>query len=127
MLRRDDPEFEHFGEVYFSVVHPGVVKGWHRHRVMSLNYAVVQGSIKLVVADDRPGSPTEGRWTEIFLGEGNHALAHIPPGVWNGFKGIGTNPAIVANCASHPHDPNEIERIDPFDNHLGYDWTLRHG
>lgn len=127
MLRSDDPEFESFGEIYFSMVHPGVVKGWHRHRVMALNYAVVQGTVKLVVADDRPGSPTAGRHAEIYLGEGNYALAHVPPGIWNGFKGVGSVTAIVANCASHAHDPDEIERMDPFTKHLGYDWSLRHG
>ena len=27
MLRADDPYFEKFGEIYFSTVYPGVVKG----------------------------------------------------------------------------------------------------
>ena len=27
MLRADEPYFEQFGEIYFSVVYPGVVKG----------------------------------------------------------------------------------------------------
>src|SRR5215510_13008959 len=46
MLRCDDPHFERFGEIYFSVVYPGVIKGWHLHREMTLNYAVVAGTIK---------------------------------------------------------------------------------
>ena len=51
----------------------------------------------------------------------------IPPLVWNGFKGEGDEPALVANCATIPHDPGEIERLDPFDNEIPYDWALRHG
>ena len=43
MLKATDPEFERFGEIYFSTVFPGVVKGWHFHRDMTLNYAVVSG------------------------------------------------------------------------------------
>ena len=35
MLRSDDPYFERFGEIYFSMVYPGVVKGWHLHRLMT--------------------------------------------------------------------------------------------
>ncbi len=31
MLKRTDPHFIEFGEIYFSTVYPGVVKGWHRH------------------------------------------------------------------------------------------------
>ncbi len=127
MLRRDDPDFEQFGEIYFSVVYPGVVKGWHLHKSMTLNYAVVQGAIKLVLYDDRPLSPTRGEVQELFLGEGNYCRVRIPPGIWNGFKGVGTVPAIVANCATLPHDPQEIVRMDPFDNPIPYRWDLRHG
>ena len=126
LLRSDDPYFEQFGEIYFSVVYPGVIKGWHRHQVMTLNYAVVSGMIKLVLYDDRENSPTHGEVQEIFVGEANYMLVKIPPLIWNGFKGIGTTSAIVANCATIPHDPNEIERLDPLDNTIPYDWELKH-
>jgi len=126
MLRRDDPYFQAFGEIYFSVVYPGVIKGWHIHKLMTLNYAVVSGMIKLVLYDDREGSPTRGEIQEVFMGDSNYVLVSIPPLIWNGFKGIGTQPAIVANCATLPHDPEEIERVDPLDNHIPYDWTLQH-
>jgi len=127
MLRCDDPDFEKFGEIYFSVVYPEIVKGWHNHKEMTLNYAAVSGMIKLVLYDEREDSPTKGELQEIFMGEDNYALVKIPPRVWNGFKGMGIKPAIVANCATIPHDPDEISRLDPFDNHIPYDWSLRHG
>ena len=125
MLRCDDPWFEKFGEIYFSVVYPGVIKGWHLHMRMTLNYAVVSGMIKLVLFDDRDGSPTRGALQELVTGEDNYALIIIPAGVWNGFKGIGVNPAIVANCPTEPHDPEEIVRMDPFSPKIPYDWNLR--
>lgn len=126
MLRCDDPWFEKFGEIYFSVVYPGVVKGWHLHKRMTLNYAVVSGMIKLVLYDDREGSPTRGEFQELFTGDDNYALITIPPGIWNGFKGIGGKPAIVANCATEPHDLEEIVRMDPFAEKIAYDWGLKH-
>jgi len=86
----------------------------------------VSGTIKLVLFDDREGSKTKGELMEIVLGDGNYSLVKIPPMVWNGFKGTGTLPAIVANCATEPHDPSEIERMDPFKNHIPYDWGLKH-
>jgi len=127
MLRCDDPDFEQFGEIYFSVVYPGVVKGWHLHKEMALNYAVVSGMIKLVLYDEREGSPTKGELQELFVGEDNYVLVKIPPRIWNGFKGTSVKPAIVANCATIPHDPDEISRLDPVDNHIPYDWSLKHG
>lgn len=126
MLRADDPHFDKFGEIYFSVAYPGVVKGWHLHARMTLNYAVIQGMIKLVLHDQRAGSPTKGKFQEICTGEDFYALVKVPPGVWNGFKSIGVKPAIVANCADTPHDPAELSRLDPLDPAIGYDWALKH-
>ena len=125
MLWADDPHFDSFGEIYFSQVYPGVVKGWHLHRRMTLNYAVVTGMIKLVLYDDRPQSPTRNELMELFIGDEQYALVTVPPLVWNGFKGIGTGPAIVANCATEPHDPAEIERLDPASPRIPYRWDVR--
>jgi dTDP-4-dehydrorhamnose 3,5-epimerase len=125
MLRCDDKDFPGFGEIYFSTVYPGVVKGWHIHKKMTLNYAVIQGIIKLVLYDERPGSKTKGEVQEIFIGRDRYCLVTIPSMVWNGFKGVGTETAIVANCATIPHDPTEIDRMDPFKNHIPYDWSLK--
>ena len=127
MLRADAPHFERFGEIYFSTVYPQAIKGWHRHRRMTLNYAVVSGMIKLVLYDDREGSPTRAELMELYVGDQNYVLVTVPPLVWNGFKGVGTAPAIVANCATIPHDPGEIERLDPFDPRIPYAWDVRHG
>jgi dTDP-4-dehydrorhamnose 3,5-epimerase len=127
MLRNDSPVFEEFGEIYFSTIYPGVVKGWHIHKRMTLNYAVPVGMIKLVCFDDREGSPTRGAVHEIHMGELNYVLVTIPPLVWNGFKGEGPQAALVANCATIPHDPEEIDRMDPFTDEVPYDWDLQHG
>lgn len=123
MLRSDDPEFKKFGEIYFSIIYPKVVKGWYLHKKMSLNYAVIQGNIKLVLYDDRKKSRTRGELMEIVTGIDNYTLVTVPPMIWYGFKAIGKNFAIIANCASIPHDPNEIVRLDPIDNPpVRYDW-----
>ncbi len=124
MLRRDDPHFERFGEIYFSVVYPNVVKGWHLHRRMTLNYAVVSGTIQLVLYDDRDRSPTRHELMQLVVGESHYVLVRIPPGIWNGFKGLGVTAAIVANCATEPHDPAEIVRMDPFTDKIPYDWAV---
>ena len=127
MLRSDAPHFERFGEIYFSLIYPGVIKGWHLHRRMTLNYAVPVGMVKLVCFDDREDSPSRGALQEIHLGELHYALVTIPPLIWNGFKGEGVTPALVANCATEGHDPDEIERLDPASERVPYDWALRHG
>ena len=68
MLKRTDPHFIEFGEIYFSTIYPGLVKGWHKHAQMTLNYACIHGRIKLVRYDGRDDSPTKGELMEVFLG-----------------------------------------------------------
>jgi dTDP-4-dehydrorhamnose 3,5-epimerase len=126
MLRADDPHFRGFGEIYFTTVYRGVVKGWHRHVEMTLNYACVFGRVKLVLYDDREESPTQGAVQEVFLGPDDYSLVVIPPGVWSGFRGMSDPYALVANCCTHPHDPARTTRVDPFENDIPYDWEVRH-
>lgn len=126
MLKCTDPHFIHFGEIYFSTVYPGVVKGWHKHREMTLNYACVFGQVKVVLYDDREESPTKETLMEVFIGPDNYSLVVIPPDVWNGFKGLSAPFAIVANCCTHPHDPRRTVRMNPFDNLIPYDWAVVH-
>ena len=127
MLKVTDPAFQQFGEIYFSCVYPGGLKGWHSHRRMTVNYAVPFGNMKFVLYDERPGSPTRGEVQEMFLGPDNYCLVTVPPMVWSGFKCIGSEMAIVANCATIPYDPDEIDRRDPFDASIPYDWAIRYG
>jgi dTDP-4-dehydrorhamnose 3,5-epimerase len=127
MFKSSDPHFKSFGEIYFSCINPGVIKGWHIHRDMTLNYAVPHGMIKFVLYDQRENSPTKGEIQEIYMGPTNYCMVTVPPGVWNGFKGISTEMAIVANCTDIPHDPEEIDRLDPFHESIPYDWAVKHG
>jgi dTDP-4-dehydrorhamnose 3,5-epimerase len=124
MLKRTDPHFIEFGEIYFSTIYRNVVKGWHRHREMTLNYSCVHGRVKLVVYDDREGSSTRGELNEFFIGQDNYALIQVPPNTWNGFKGMSDPYAIVANCCTHPHDPTRSDRLPPNDNPIPYNWSI---
>ena len=126
MMRDDSPVFSKFGEIYFSCTYPGAIKAWHMHTEMTLNYAVIYGSIKCVLFDDRPGSKTRGNIDEYFLSPENYSLITVPPLIWNGWKGIGNETSIVANCATIPHDPNEIERVSPNDPNIPYNWEIKH-
>lgn len=127
MLRADSPAYRGFGEVYFSAVYQGVVKAWHRHLTNTLNLTAIKGMVKVLLYDERPESPTKGELLELFVGDQNYQLVTIPVGVWNGFKGISAPEAILAVCLADPYDPAEVERLDPFDNHIPYKWDLKHG
>ena len=125
MMRCTDPHFEKFGEIYFSMAYPGMIKGWHEHTKQTQFYAVIAGMIKLVLIDNRKNSQTSGNLMEIFLGENNYSLVKIPTGVVNGYKNIGLKEAIIANCSDLPHDPTEMLRYDPIKNDVfDYCWDV---
>jgi len=126
MLRNDSSQFSKFGEIYFSCTYPGAIKAWHLHNEMTLNYAVIYGSIKFVLYDDRADSKTKGEVQELFISPENYQLVTVPPGIWNGFKGIGKETSIVANCSTVPHSSNEIRRKEFNDASIPYNWVIKH-
>ena len=129
ILRADDEVFEKFGQVYMTTTYPGVVKGWHFHKVQSDNVACMQGMIKLVLYDQREGSPTFNDITELYLGVHNPILVHIPAEVCHGWMCVSAEEAIIINTPTEPYDyehPDE-NRIDPHDNEIPYDWSRKDG
>jgi len=127
MLRNDDPFFQQFGQCYLTAVYPGVVKGWHWHKLQTDHFVCVKGMAKVVLYDRREDSPTHGEVNEFFLGERNPILLVIPRGVLHGMKGIGTETALIINVPTHPyrHDQPDEFRVDPHDNDIPYDWDRK--
>jgi dTDP-4-dehydrorhamnose 3,5-epimerase len=123
--RVDDPQFPGFGQVYITQSFPGVVKAWYRHTTQIDQIAVVTGLAKLVLFDDRPKSSTRGLVQEVVFGELCPSLVLIPPGVWHGFKAIGTEGAFFLHLNDRPFDfsaPDE-DRLAPDDPAIPYSWS----
>ncbi len=68
MLRADDPFFQKFGQVYLTVAYPGVVKGWHYHKVQTDHFVAVSGMVKVVLYDSRKESKHIRRGERVFHG-----------------------------------------------------------
>ena len=123
MLRVDSPLYNKFGEIYFSEINPGVVKGWKRHLRMHQRLVVPIGKVKFVLYDDRGESPTFGKRATYILGRPDaYQLLLIPPGVWYGFRGMDSRPSLIANCPDMPHDPAEIELAALDSTTVPYQW-----
>lgn len=122
MLRSDSPLFENFGEIYFSIVNPGVVKAWKKHHKITQHFAVPIGMIRLVFFDDRKDSLSYGKTEILNIGEDNYCLVRIPPLLWYGFKGKSSVASLIANCTNIPYDPQGTEQKDSGDNYFSYNW-----
>lgn len=124
ILRNDDELFTKFGQAYLTVAYPGVVKGWHYHKVQSDNFACLGGMIHLVLYDARRDSPTFKEVSEFFMGLHNPLLVQIPPYVYHGFRAVGAQEGLLLNIPSEPYrykDPDEF-RVPPDSKEVPYDW-----
>ncbi len=102
MLKQTDEAFTSFGEIYFSIIQPDVIKGWHRRIKATRQYAVVEGTITLVLYDGN-------EFQELTVGEENYCLVTIPPGVWSSFKAK-EKKAIVADLTNIPYSEEDAEK-----------------
>lgn len=107
MMKCTSDFYSKFGEIYFSFVNPGIIKGWKKHLQMQQNFSVPLGNIKFVFYDDRVGSNTRGQTQELLIGEQNYCLLQIPPNVWYSWSPCGQQTAMIASLTDLPHDPQE--------------------
>jgi len=129
MLRSDWPEFDQFGQVYVTAVYPGVVKGWHYHKIQTDHFVCIQGMAKVVLYDSRDGSPTHGEVNEFIMGPLNPILLKIPKGVCHGFKGISPEMTLIVNVPTelyHYEQPDEY-RLPAHTTEIPYDWDRKDG
>jgi dTDP-4-dehydrorhamnose 3,5-epimerase len=129
ILRSDWREFERFGQVYVTAAYPGVVKGWHYHKLQTDHFVCIHGMAKVVLYDRREGSPTHGEVNEFFIGERNPSLVKIPPEVVHGFKGVGQGVALIVNVPTELYNYEEPDEYRlPYDTEeIPYDWAVKHG
>ena len=123
MIRNDSPEFSQFGECYFSEVLPGAIKAWKLHSLQTQNLAVPIGRLKIVLFDRRVSSDTYDKIQILEMGRPDkYFRLLIPPGICYGFKCIGTDKALIVNCADIPHRPDESLIYPINSNEIPYTW-----
>lgn len=91
-------------QVFCAGLRPGSISAWHAHARTTDRITVIAGSIRLVLYDARPGSPTCGRLNEFRLSEQRTAMILIPPRVWHGLQNTGLGEAIISNAVDHAYD-----------------------
>ena len=124
IIRNDDELFLKFGQVYLTVAYPGIVKGWHYHKVQADNFACVSGMIQLVLYDARKDSATFKEVNEFFMGLHNPILVQIPSYVYHGFRAVGSQEGLLLNIPTEVYrykDPDEF-RVPPDSKEVPYDW-----
>ena len=111
-LKKSDAEYSSFGEAYFSTINNGEIKGWNKHKMMTLNLIVPFGEVTFVIYDKRESSRSKGKFFKVTLSQANYQRLTVPPGLWLAFEGKSNDINLILNIADMEHDPDEIEKMD---------------
>lgn len=112
-------------DVYVTTIRKDAIKAWHGYNTKSLYWTVVRGIVQLGLYDDRVDSITYGVNDTLFLGQGAYFSVLVPPGIYNGFKGISNEDAVIVVQADEYY--GQINRKSYDIGEFNYDWDVRHG
>ncbi len=105
--------------VYEFTIRPGVVKGWIKHELQDDRVFTMQGAVRIVLYDDREGSPTRGLVSDRTFDDHSRALVRIPAGVWHAVGNVGLTDARGVNCPTRAYDHEHPDKWDlPLDTDL---------
>ena len=90
-------------QVFQVVLRPGNLSAWHLHQTTTDRLFVSFGTIKIVLFDPRPDSPTYGLLNEFRVSELRPQLIVVPPQVFHGVQNIGTDTAILLNLVDEAY------------------------
>ena len=114
-MKKSSTGFAGFGEAYFTHVKKRNIKGWKRHKAMTLNLVVISGLVEIVLVEDK--ELIEISRKRIILGGENYSRLTVPPGLWMAFSGVSDQENIMLNISNIEHDPKESENL-PLDSFL---------
>ena len=113
-IKRSDTGFNGFGEVYFSNINRGDIKGWKKHTKMILNLVVPVGEIEFVIYNE-----SQKKFFNIIISQKNYQRITINSGLWLAFQGI-ADQNILLNLSNIEHNPDEAINLNL--DEIQYNW-----
>ena len=107
------------GQINYSVLFPGVVKAWHRHKKQTDWFCVVLGNAKVALYDEKTK-----KFETHFMGELNPKVIKIVPGIWHGYTALGGKPCGLVYYMDKKFNPSEPDEERAEWNAFGYNWEV---
>lgn len=129
IFRSDWPEFQKFGQTYMTTCKPGVIKGWHYHKLQWDHFVPIKGNALIALYDPREDSSTKGMLQEIEVHEKEPKFVKIPPLVYHGFTPLDEDEIWVVNTPTELFNykqPDEY-RLECDYPSIGYTWRGKTG
>ncbi|MGK0266332.1 MAG: dTDP-4-dehydrorhamnose 3,5-epimerase [Maricaulis sp.] len=104
---------------YLVTVRPGRIKGWACHEHQTDRYFFANGATRLVLFDNRPGSPTYRLVTDRTYSPANRALVSVPPGVFHAVQCVSDSESLFFNIPSESYRHDSPDKLVlPLENDL---------
>jgi len=102
-IKKDDKNYDKFGEVYFTWIKRNSIKGWKLHKKMHMNLTVPVGSIKLTFFDEK-----FKKKTSFNLSEKKFGTLYVPAKIWFSFENMSKKKdSLMVNFSNIIHKKSE--------------------
>lgn len=103
-------------------LHSQALSAWHMHKIKTDHIFVTQGTIKVVLFDNRQESTTKGQIDVFHLSLLRPTLLIIPPGIWHGVQNLASEASAFINFFDKQYDYKEPDeyRLDYNTNEIPY-------
>ena len=115
--------------VYQFTIRPGMIKGWHVHHRHDDRIFLSQGTVKVVLYDDRPESPTYGMINEIYRHDTHRTVMVIPAFVFHAHQNVGDRDALFVSMPTrlYDHASPDVYRLPIENDYIPYRFEQRLG
>ena len=115
--------------VYQFTIRPGKIKGWHQHHLHDDRIFLSQGTVKVILYDDRPESPTYKMVNEIYRSEHERNIMIIPAFVFHAHQNIGSTDALFVSMPTRPynHTDPDVFRLPIENDRIPYRFDEKRG
>ena len=116
ILNNKQSNLKFYKDAYFSFVKYNKIKGWKKHKRMTMTLVVPVGKVKFVFYDD-------DKFKSIIIGDNRFYKIIVPPNIWFAFKGISKDKNVVFNLANVKNNDKEVVRKR--NNEIKYNWKKK--
>ena len=102
-LSKKSKFFNNFGEIYFSKIFKGKIKGWNYHKTNTCIICVPNGKVKFIFK-------FKNRNKSIIISDKNKKILIIYPKTWFSFSAVNET-SLIANVINKTHSKDESIKI----------------
>jgi dTDP-4-dehydrorhamnose 3,5-epimerase len=107
-------------QINYSVLYPGIIKAWHRHKHQNDFFCVLHGTAQVGIYN-----PDTQEATKLFVGDMNPQIIEIEAGEWHGLTAVGPQPVGLLYLVTNQYNPSEPdEERASWASFVGSEWWL---